>query len=391
MADVDGASLRSIAPYYAAFVGLGLAAASIGPTLPALAERSGAPLDDAALLFSAQSLGYLLGTILAGCAYDRLPGHPVLAGVLVWIGAALVAIPSSSALPATIAAVGALGAGMGMLDVGCNTLLVWRLRHRAGPWLNGLHCIFGVGAFLSPIIITTVATATGRLDASFAALAVLLVPALALFTTTESPGRVVFASSGPVPGLDRRFVALGAAFFFVYTGAESATGGWIYTYAVRSGLATDSAGAFLTSTFWGSLAIGRAIAIPAAVRYPPERILAVALPAAVASVAGMLLVPGPVAVWIGIFLVGVSVSAVFPTMLALVGSRTRLTGSTTSLLFASASCGSMFLPWLIGQTFEPFGPASALVVIGAGLAVATILLAVLRAHPRALRAHEGLT
>lgn len=384
-------SLRDGLPYYAAFVGLGLSAAALGPSLPSLADQTRSDLADVSILFSVQSLGYLLGTIAAGRLVDRVQGHPVLVAVLAWLAASLVLVPSFSTLGPTMAFVGTLGLGMGMLDVGCNTLLVWRFRDRAGPYLNGLHCIYGVGAFLSPIVLAEVSGRAGSLQAGYGTLALLLAPAAILLLVSQSPARIRFDASTEQVPFDKVFVAIGAVFFFIYTGAESAAGGWIYTYAVRSGLATDEAGAYVTATFWGAVALGRFVAIAVAVRQTPGRMLIVTLPAAVLSVAVMLVTPGPAIVWAGTFMLGLTVAAVFPTMLALVGQRTPISGSVTSLLFASASCGAMFLPWLIGQLFEPLGPRSALVIIGASLALATVLVALLRARPLALRAREGVT
>ena len=389
--DVVEPSLRDGLPYYAAFVGLGLAAAALGPSLPTLAEQTRSDLADVSILFSVQSLGYLLGTIAAGRLVDRVPGHPVLVAVLGWLAACLVLVPSFSALGPTMAVVGALGVGMGMLDVGCNTLLVWRFRERSGPYLNGLHCIYGVGAFMSPIVLAEVSGRAGSLRAGYATLAMLLAPAVVLLLVTTSPRRIrldVSSAAGPV---DKVFVAIAAVFFFVYTGAEAASGGWIYPYAVRSGLASEEAGAYVTATFWGAVALGRFFAIAIAARHTPDRMLIVTLPAAVLSIVVMLLAPGSAVVWTGTFLLGLTVAAVFPTMLALVGTRTPITGAVTGLLFASASCGAMFLPWLIGQIFEPFGPRSALVIIGSSLVVSTLLVMLLRARPPALRTREGVT
>lgn len=385
------ASIRHGLPYYAAFVGLGLAAASLGPTLPALAEQTRSELADVSILFTVQSVGYLLGTIAAGRLVDRVSGHPVLVGVLVWLAASLANVPAFDSLRMTMAVVGAMGLGMGMLDVGCNTLIVWRFRERAGPYLNALHSIYGVGAFLSPIVLSEVLQRTGSRQMAFGSLSALLIPAAILLLVTPSPNRGRFSQTSDDAPIDLVFVGLGALTFFVYTGAEASCGDWIFTYAVRSGLTNEEAGAYMTATFWGAVAIGRFISTAIAIRFSPGQILVVTLPISVASIIFMLLAPGSQAVWAGTFLLGLSVAAVFPTTLALVGTRTPVTGAVTSVLFASASCGAMFLPWFIGQVFEPFGPRSALVVIGISLAVSTLLVLVLRARRPALRVDEPLT
>ena len=50
----------------------------IGPTLPGLAENTNTQLGQISILFSARSVGFLIGALAGGRIYDRLPGHPVL-------------------------------------------------------------------------------------------------------------------------------------------------------------------------------------------------------------------------------------------------------------------------------------------------------------------------
>ena len=96
--------------YYAAFVALGLASASLGPTLPGLALHTQSRLAQISSLFAARSLGYLVGSLLGGRLYDRIPGHPVMAlaalaaGLLIVVGfsAGIVRLPSPG--PASTAA-----------------------------------------------------------------------------------------------------------------------------------------------------------------------------------------------------------------------------------------------------------------------------------------------
>ena len=44
--------------------------------------------------------------------------------------------------------------------------------------------------------------------------------------------------------------------FFLYVGCEVATGGYLFTYAVEKMKMTDPQGDFLTSAYWGMLAVG---------------------------------------------------------------------------------------------------------------------------------------
>ena len=147
--------------YYAAFIALGLFAASMGPTLPGLARHTGSRLSEISFLFSARSLGYLLGSLLSGRLYDRAPGHQVITGVLILMAVMMVLVPLIPLLWLLVAVLLVLGAAEGALDVGGNTLLVWLYRDKVVPFMNALHFFFGVGAFISPIVVAQPAPWTG--------------------------------------------------------------------------------------------------------------------------------------------------------------------------------------------------------------------------------------
>ena len=141
--------------YYGAFIGLGLVLASLGPTLPGLAALTGATLGTLSSIFVARSAGYLTGAMLGGRLFDRLLGHPVMAGMLALMAVCLVAVPLSPSVMVLTVVLYILGFGEGALDAGGNTLLVWLYPTGLGPWMNGLHFFFGLGAFGSPIIIAS--------------------------------------------------------------------------------------------------------------------------------------------------------------------------------------------------------------------------------------------
>jgi FHS family Na+ dependent glucose MFS transporter 1 len=145
--------LSKTAAYYLAFVALGLTTAALGPTLRSLAENTQANFGQISFLFTARSLGYLIGSFIGGRLYDRRPGHPVMALMIIGVAIGLVLIPTASLLWLLIGILLMVGLAEGAVDVGGNTLLVWVHRHLVGPYMNGLHFFFGLGALLSSIII----------------------------------------------------------------------------------------------------------------------------------------------------------------------------------------------------------------------------------------------
>ncbi|MBU0490441.1 MAG: MFS transporter [Chloroflexi bacterium] len=378
--------------YYAAFVALGLVAASLGPTLPDLAAQTGTLLSQVSFLFAARALGNLLAALVVSRFYDRWPGHPVIAGALLALSASMALVPTIPWLWVLAVVILILGMAENTVDVGGNTLLMWVHGERVGPFMNGLHFCFGLGAFLSPIIIAQVALFTGEAMRAYWVLALLLLPAAVWLLRQPSPRTGHHAAPRNAAGApDRSLVLLIATFMFLYVGAEVGLGGWVYSYALAKGLSDATAAAYLTSTFWGALTLGRLLAIPIAARVRPRTILMVDLLGCLASVGALWLWPtAPGVVWLGTFGAGLCLASVFPTTLALAERRMRITGRVTGWFFVGANAGAMFLPWLIGQLFEPLGPDVVMIAILADVVVALALLAaLLRRSGRRLSAAMG--
>jgi fucose permease len=372
-----GGTSKTIA-YYAAFVALGLIGVSLGPTLPGLAQHTKTRLSEISFLFTARSLGYLLGSFQGGRLYDRVAGHPLMAAVLTIMALVMVLVPLMSVLWLLAALLLILGMAEGALDVGGNTLLVWVHRHRVGPFMNGLHFFFGVGAFISPVIIAHMVAASGDINWAYWVLATTALPVIVWLSFIPSPAVKISSQDGPVERVNNGLVALIALFFLLLVGAEASFGGWIFTYALALGLGDKTSAAYLTSAFWGALTLGRLAAIPISARFEPIPILMGDLAGCLVSVVVILLWPDSiVATWLGTLGFGFSMASAFPTLLSLAQSRMTITGRVTGWFFVGSSAGGMSLPWLIGQVFESVGPKSTMFVIMADLVVAMAIFALL--------------
>jgi len=369
--DVRRVRLTQSVAYFTAFVALGIFAAALGPTLPGLAENTRTDLSSISILFSARSAGYLIGSFLGGRLYDRLPGHRVIAAGLGLMMVSLLATPVVSLLMLLAAVMLLGGIAEGAVDVGGNTLLVWVHREKVGPFMNALHFFFGLGAFLSPIIIAQVVLMSGGITWAYRVLALLMLPPLIGIWSLPSPAPLISARDGKQTVTRPLLVAVIAVFCFVYVGAEVSFGGWIYTYAVATGLATKITAAYLTSVFWGALTLGRLLAIPVAMRLSSRTILFSDLIGCLIGVGAILLWPSSEAVlWGGTFLVGFGMASVFPTMLSFAARRMTTTGTVTAWFLVGSSIGAMLMPWIIGQLFVPVGPQVVMLVIGIDLLAA---------------------
>jgi MFS transporter, FHS family, Na+ dependent glucose transporter 1 len=369
---------RQTVGYFAAFTVIGLTAASLGPTLPWLAENTGSRLDEISYLFAARSFGFLLGSLVGGKLYDRVAGHPLMAATLVLTALLMATVPLAPALWLLVIVMMALGAAESAADVGCNTLLVWVHGKQVGPFMNALHFFFGVGALISPIIVAQIIAREGGVGAAYWVMALFALPAAAYLARLPGPKPQTVSGDGPSRKIDYTVVALVALLLFLYVGAEIGFYGWIYSYAVELKLSSASGAAYLSSAFWAALTIGRFATIPVAARFNPSRILAADLAGCLMSVAVMLLWKDSLtAVWVGTFGLGLSMASIFPTALTLVERRVEITGRVMGWLLVASSAGAMSVPWMIGQMFESAGPRVLMLAVLIDLIFAASVLAIL--------------
>lgn len=371
----DPSRLTKTIGYYGAFIILGLVSASLGPTLPGLAANTRADLGKISFLFTARALGYLLGSLSGGRMYDRLPGHPVMAAGLGMMALTLVGVPfiSTSWLLTSVFLI--VGMVESVVDVGGNTLIGWVHGPKVGPFMNALHFFFGVGAFLSPLIVAWTMHAESDVTWAYWTLALCILPVAVSLGFLPNPRPASVSTDSRSGQMNAVLVAGMAVFLFLYTGAEVSAGGWIFTYARQQNIADATHAAYLTSAFWGALTVGRLLSIPIATVLRSSILLFSNLIGGVISLGVILLAPKSlIGVWIGTLGLGLAMASIFPTALAFIGQRMRMTGQVTGLLFVGASAGAMIIPYVIGQTIKNLGPTPMIVILLSELAAAMLVL-----------------
>mgnify|MGYP002525146265 FL=1 len=175
--------------YYAAFIALGMVVASLGPTLNRLADNTQSDMSQISYLFTAKALGFMLGSLVGGYIYDRIPGHPIMAGMFILIALGLAFVPTVSVLWLLILTMFLIGVVVGAADVGGNTLLVWLHGEKVEPYMNGLHFFFGLGAALSPVIFAQVLRLTGDITWGYWTVGLLTFPVSFWLLRLPSPDR----------------------------------------------------------------------------------------------------------------------------------------------------------------------------------------------------------
>ncbi|HKJ39515.1 MAG TPA: MFS transporter [Anaerolineales bacterium] len=364
------------AAYYLSFIILGLTTAASGPSLLKLSEHTSSTLDRISLIFVFGSLGYLTGSFLGGRAFDRLSGHKLMAMTMLIVGIASVLIPISRSLEILLFAMFLSGIASGILDVGCNTLIVWTHGEKAGPFLNGLHFFFGVGSLIAPLLLAQVLMKTGDIHWLYWTFSIACLPIMIWLWFLPEPEHARTEEEG---GRTSNFpimpVVLVMVLFILYVGLELGFANWIYTYALTLELGTEITSAYLTSVFWGAFTFGRLLGIWVSTRLRSKAILLMDIAGcAISTIIIMLWKDSSIALWIGTIGLGISMASIFPTFIMLAGERMKITGTITGWFLVGSGAGSMLLPWLIGQIFVRTGPKAMTTVLLVDLAILLIVL-----------------
>lgn len=369
---------RSLRPYFGVFVGLGVALSFLGPALPTLREQTGTTVGEIGIVFATQSIGGLLGSVLAGRWYRRFGGpHLVALGVLLLAGA-LACIPVAPTL-AVVAVLGAaIGLGAGTIDVAANTVAPTIVGpDRLVSTMNALHMCFAVGALATPLLVGISTAATDGLGVAGGVFAALLAGLGAVLWRGDRAAGARRAAadheaSGPAPAAWR--LAIVAAFFLLYVGIEVCFAGWIATYAHELGLGGGWATAF-TASFWAGFLLGRV-----AMSWRGDTVHTGGVLWASVTVAGGLAVvialvgarPVPVVLVAGGF--GAVIAPQFPTMLAHVHHVFPLSGTVTGWCIAGSAVGGLVLPPTLGALLDAAGAAALPWTVAAACLASAVVL-----------------
>src|SRR5215212_799935 len=341
---------------YAGFIALGLSNSIMGVAWPSIRNTFGQPLDALGLLLIGNTIGYMIASAVSGRLMALMNVGTLLAGGCGLAAAALLATGGAPSWPVLVVLGFAAGLSGGAIDGSLNAYAAANFSPRAMNWL---HACFGIGATLGPAIMTAVIVYGLSWRVGYGIVgAVQLVLALCFIFTRRLWSTPAQRSADPEPvrgaalatTLRLPMVWLGIALFFAYTGAEIATGQWVYSLLTESrGVPTALAGTWV-SLYWASLTIGRILFGFVVQRVSPATLLRWSMAGAVI---GALLIWLNVALWVafaGIALMGLALAPQFPLLISAtpgyLGPQHAANG--VGLEVAAASLGGAILPSIVG-------------------------------------------
>ena len=422
--DLTKLEKRTVAVYYSSFIFLGFFIASPGPILDALQSQVNVSFATISYIFLARGVGYSFGSFMAGIETDFYANYlkkqqtketrPLqsrrvittheyfsLATFLKII--ILLTTPYIENVILLSVIIFVSGICHGEIDTLANvSLLVLLDKHEnVGSYMQGLHFCFGIGAFLSPLLIELSFYINNSYDIAYIFIAIGFFPVgVALLWFIPTPQRVQSPSPSPHSDMDKGlqnrpvdhnynhesglyrsksassikylkctcgYVQIGvfifALFLAIYEGAEIGYGAYIHTFCTNyNKLSTsNSIGRYMSSVFWGNIAIGRLFAAWLNKKTTPLNILIIDLSGCI--VASLLLLALLVVdsesdvafAWIATGIYGFFMSSLFPAMFVFAENSVTVTGKIASVLTFGGSLGSVIIPALQGNIMAHIG------------------------------------
>ena len=343
---------------YIAFISLGLPDSLLGSAWPVMYGQFGVPLSYAGIV----TMIIAGGTIISSLMSDRLT-RKFGAGFVTAVSVLLTAVAlfgfsiSCSFIILCLWAI-PYGLGAGAVDSALNNYVALHYAPRHMSWL---HCFWGVGAALSPYIMSYCllsgagwTTGYRSISGIQIVLTAILFISLPLWKrkSCDDCGNQMPAETLSLPkALKIRGLKLALFTFFSYCALESTTGLWASSYLVRyRGIDTDTAARF-ASLFYLGITFGRFLCGFIAEKVGDKRLIRIGI---ITVMAGVVLVGLPVKIDItallGLCVIGLGCAPVYPSIIHATPANFGKENSQAviGIQMASAYVGTTFIPPLFG-------------------------------------------
>ncbi len=256
------------------------------------------------------------------------------------------------------------GLGAGSIDAAVNHYVA---NHYPSSVMNFLHCFYGLGAVISPNIMSLALKKArwnqGYQWTAFLQLAILVVCILSLplWTKNENPeaDEEIQESAGIRETIRRPGVLLTLIAFFAYCSGEATCFLWIPSFfaETKQGLSAETIASF-GSLIFGGLMLGRLISGFVSNKLGDRRLIRIGITIELIGISLVLLpFPGYKITAIGFVIIGTGMGPVYPAIQHMAPSNfgKRYSAAAISLQMASAYIGSTTMPTVFGLLQQAVG------------------------------------
>ena len=346
---------------YLAFISLGLPDSLLGSAWPSMYPLLGVPVSYAGILSMIISFGTIVSSLNSDRLTRALGAGRVTAISVGMTAAALFGFSISTQFWMLCLWAVPYGLGAGSVDAALNNYVALHYESRHMSWL---HCMWGIGTMVSPMVMGRVLAGGGPWTAGYRYIAlfqIALTAVLFLSLPLWQKRTDETAEGGTAP----QALSLGQVFrlpgakevmlcFFCYCALETTAGLWASSYlTLTRGVAADTAASF-ASLFYIGITAGRAACGFLTLKLSDTQMIR--LGQGVAA----LLVPGPQLLALaGLVLVGVGCAPIYPSIIHATPDHFGADRSQAviGIQMASAYVGNLVMPPLFGLLANNITPA----------------------------------
>ena len=355
---------------------------SISPALPRLAEDFSLNYTDMGLLFTFESIGFVVFTFFSGIIADRIGKKKTIMLFLIMLVVSIFLWAFSPNYTFLYAVILFMGGGIGIVETLSNALLSdLSDENEIAYQLNIMQCFFGFGAIAGPILIGLAFSYGVSWRTVYQVLGVAFVVMTIWFFMNKFPQ---LPAAEKIVLRDLKALVVDAKFLLIclcmllYTGSEVGAWGWMaeFTESVMNFSVAESGAA--VAAFWASMTVTRLILAAHLHRINLIKLIIWLSLASGAVSALMGIADSKAFMWLMVVLLGAACSAIWPNVLAY-GAEIykKNSGTVFAMLIASGGAGNTIIPGLMGLSGERFGLRWSLAIPAVFFALIAVLFVII--------------
>ncbi|MBQ8978696.1 MAG: MFS transporter [Oscillospiraceae bacterium] len=351
-----------LAVIYLAFVSLGLPDSLLGSGWPAMQNDFNVPSSYAGYVSMSISFMTIVSALLAPALIRKLPTHRIVSISISLTVIGLLGFSFSTSYPMLFLFVIPYGLGAGSVDSALNNYVA---KHYSSRVMNFLHCFYGVGAMISPYIMSLALSKahwnegyrwTAYLQSGILLLCILSAPVWK--KSAEQDDDTEENSAGIKDALKIKGVIPTLIAFFAYCSGEATCFLWTSSYFIGTKTLSAQTAAAFGSLIFGGLMAGRLISAFVSNRIGDKALIRIGT---AIEAAGILLIFLPFESYIpaaaGFVITGIGMGPVYPSIqhMAPINFGRQNSSAVIGLQMASAYMGSTFMPMVFGHLQQAAG------------------------------------